>query len=89
MGVDLQAWRKYEITPLWWIIGVPGDFSGLSGYTTLEISRRVPDVHDGDDESLYIPIRLTAGVERDRVIDDAAAQIRSTADRLRDAFPER
>lgn len=88
MGVDLQAWRKYAITPLWWTVGVPGDFSGLSSYTIQEIRRRIPDVHDSDDESLYIPIRLTTGVERDRVIDGAAAQIRDTADGFRAAFPE-
>jgi len=32
----------------------------------------------------YIPIRLTAGVERDRVVDDAVAQMIRIADKLRD-----
>ena len=34
------------------------------------------------DSRLYIPIRLTTGSERDRVIDDAVRQMRSMADRF-------
>ena len=37
---------------------------------------------------LYLPIRLTTGVDRGRVIDDAVGQLRHFAERLREAFPD-
>ena len=37
---------------------------------------------------LYLPIRLTTGVDRGRVIDDAVGQLRHFGERLREAFPD-
>ena len=38
---------------------------------------------------LYLPIRLTTGVDRGRVIDDAVGQLRHIAERLRALRPSR
>jgi hypothetical protein len=46
-----------------------------------------PDAHE-ENGWLYVPVRLQAGVDRDRVIDDACRQILSTADTLLETFPQ-
>jgi hypothetical protein len=86
LGVDLEAWRHRGITPLWSEHNTSGSFSGLEG--KLRQARQLfDDAHEADGW-LYIPIRLTTGVERDRVIDDAVRQMRGMADRFLEAFPD-
>ena len=46
------------------------------------------NVHERDGW-LCIPIPLTAGVERDRVIDDAVQEVRRIAEKLLEEFPGR
>ena len=87
-GVDLEAWRDYEISPIWWEIYLPSEFSGVQGKSILELRRLLPEAHQRGDDRLLLPIRLKPGVERDGVIDYAVEQIRSIADRLKSAFPE-
>ena len=86
LGVDLEAWRDRGITPLWSEYSTNGSFSGLEGK-----ARQAEQLFDNAHEAggwLYIPIRLTTGVERDRVIDDAVQQMRGVADRFLIAFPD-
>ena len=85
LGVDLIAWRDWGITPLWSEHDTNGSFSGFEGQVR-EAEKLFDDAQEGDGW-LYIPIRLTTGAERDRVIDDAVGQMRSIADRLLEAFP--
>ena len=85
LGVDFQVWRKTGITPLWWRID-DGEFSGVAGRFHL-----VKEVFDNEDYyettgNLYFPIRLKTGVERNRVIQDAAAQMTRMADMLLNNF---
>ena len=86
LGVDLWAWRKWGVTPLWSEHNTNDSVSGLEGKV-----RQAKQLFDNAEENngwLYIPIRLTTGVERDRVIDDAVRQMRGMADRLREEFPD-
>ena len=88
LGVDLKAWRDYEITPVWWELN-PGDpFSGVQGRSLQPIRNMVDDVQETDAGQLRIPIRLTTGAERDRVIDDAVQQMHSIAGMFLKAFPD-
>ena len=86
LGVDLMAWRDWGITPLWSEHNTTDDFSGIEG----KIRQAEPlfdDAHEADGW-LYIPVRLTTGAERDRVIDGAVLQMRSIADKLLQGFPD-
>jgi len=81
LGVNQEAWRNWGITPLW----IESQFSIVEG-GIVKVEKHFPDAQEKDGW-LCIPIRLTAGVERDRVIDDAVQQVRRIADDLREAFP--
>ena len=87
MGVHLQAWRDYGITPVWLEVYPSSSFSGVSGKPLQKIKNMVEDVQESDSGSLRIPIRLKTGVERDRLIEDAVNQVRSIADTFLKAFP--
>lgn len=82
LGVNQEVWRDRGITPLW----IQGKFSDVEGGIG-RVEKLFDDAHQKDDW-LCIPIRLTAGVERDRVIDDAVQQVRSIAERLLKALPD-
>ena len=86
LGVELEVWSDAGITPLWWRVD-ENEFSGVAG--RLQTIRELFDdvQHYEDAGCLYIPIRLITGVERDRVVDEAAEQITRIADTLRDRFP--
>ncbi|MDE0371171.1 MAG: hypothetical protein OXI73_01300, partial [Rhodospirillales bacterium] len=79
LGVDLHTWRDRGITPIW--------ASFYFGGRVRQAKELFPDAHE-DKARLSIPVRLQAGVVRDRVIDDAFGQIRSIADTLLEEFPE-
>ena len=74
LGVRFTLWRDSAITPLW--------------CTCFGLEGRLPEVQkcfDGardEERALHIPIRLATGVERGRVIDHAAEQMRAIANRL-------
>ena len=86
LGVDLKAWREWGITPIWSEHDTNSDFCGVEG--RIWQAKELFDDAQADGSLLYIPIRLTTGADRDRVIDDAAQQMRSIADRFRKAFPD-
>ena len=85
LGVDLHAWCEWGITPIWSEHNTNSLSSGIPG--KIRQAAKLFDDAQEDNGWLYLPIRLTTGVERDRVVDDAARQMRSIADRLREAFP--
>ena len=87
MGVHLEAWRDYGITPVWLEVYPSSSFSGVSVKSLQKIKNMVEDVQESDSGSLRIPIRLTTGVERDRLIDDMVKQVRIIADTFLKAFP--
>ncbi len=85
IGIDLRVWHKAGITPLWWWL--QDDASGSLTErlkTNPEISKDVEFNSGG----LNIPIRLKTGVERERIIEDAVAQIKRVADHLLEVIPD-
>lgn len=82
LGVDQLAWRDRGITPLW----IQSRCSAVEGGIG-QVGKLFDDAHEKGGW-LCIPIRLTAGVERDRVIDDAVREVRSIAERLLKTFPD-
>ena len=87
LGIELKVWCDAGITPLWWRVD-NREFSGVAGH--LETIRELFDdvMLYGDVGALYIPIRLKTGVERDRVVDEAVAQMHRIADTLLENFPD-
>jgi len=87
LGIELELWSDAGITPLWAILD-NSDFSGVAGHhQTIRGFFDDAQLYE-DSGTLYIPIHLRTGVERDQVIDEAAAQITQLADTLRDRFPD-
>lgn len=88
MGVHLQAWRDYGITPVWLEIYPSSPFSGVSGKSLQKIKNLIKDAQESDDgRRLFIPIRLSTGIERDRLIEEGVKQFHSIADTFLKAFP--
>ncbi len=85
LGVDLDAWCEWGITPIWSEHNTSSSFSGIEGKTRQ--AHLLFDDAQEENDWLYLPIRLTTGAERDRVVDDAARQMRSIADKLQEEFP--
>ena len=87
LGIELNVWRDAGITPLWARFD-NGEFSGVSGHhrTLRELFDDV-QLYENDGVA-YVPIRLSIGVERDRVVAEAAARITQIANTLRDRFPD-
>ena len=83
LGVNQLAWRDWGITPLW----IESEFSDVECRIG-QVEKLFPNVHERDGW-LYIPIPLTTGVERDRVIDDAVQEVRRIAEKLLEEFPDR
>ena len=87
LGIELEVWRDYGITPLWWMFD-ESEYSGIAGHFHT-ICGLFDDVQLYEDQGfLYIPIRLKTGVERDRVVDEAVTQMNRIADKLRETFPD-
>lgn len=83
LGFDLEAWRDEGISPLWLRFAaktgvVAGHFKAFP-----ELLKDVGPRNDG----LYVPIRLKTGVEREKVVSDAAAQIERIADKVLKTIP--
>ncbi|MCY4191262.1 MAG: hypothetical protein OXD42_08080 [Rhodospirillaceae bacterium] len=85
LGIDLLVWRDFGITPLWAQFS-NNDSSGVAGHHQTILG--LFDDAQVSENYLYIPIRLRTGVERDRVIGDAVAQMTRLADTLRDQIPD-
>ena len=81
LGVNQEAWRDRGITPLW----IEGKFSAVEGGIG-QVEKLFDDAHEKN-SWLRIPIRLTARVDRERVIDDAVQQVCRIADKLLMHFP--
>ena len=81
--VSLTLWRSHGITPLWCKCRLCEELARL-----LEARFDGAQVEEGKGGrlDLCIPIRLAAGVERDRVVGDAVRQMRRLTDELKDAL---
>ena len=78
LGISFEIWRDEGISPLWLSFsrntGVVADhFKAIP-----ELFRDVRSYKDG----LYVPIHLKIGVEREKVVEDAVAQIERIADKV-------
>ena len=64
LGINFEVWRDAGITPLWWSFN-DAEFSGVAG--RLQTVRELFDDvrHYEDAGTLYVPIRLETGVERE------------------------
>ena len=81
-AVSLTLWGSYGITPLWCKCRIPEDVA-----RRLQVRFDGAQVEEGKGGrlDLCIPIRLDAGVERDRVVGDAVRQMGRITDELKDA----
>lgn len=85
LGVQFESWRDTGITPLWC------DFKGKTAITVDHFKTNPELIEAAEfygEGRLYVPIRLKTGVERNRVVDDAVAQIKRVADHLLEAIPD-
>ena len=83
LGIDLRAWRDEGVSPLWW------RFRTATGVVRGHFEK-IPELHRDvklRDEGLFVPVRLKTGVERDRVISDAVAQMKRIADQVLKTVP--
>lgn len=85
LGIDLKVWRNAGITPMWGAVG-NDEFFDVAGH--FETVRELFDDVQIHEDYVYIPIHLKTGVERDRVVEEAVAQINQIANKLRDTFPD-
>ena len=82
LGVDMKAWCTWGHSSIW-----SRHYSGVQGQ--LSEARALFEDAQTSDRYLWIPIRLTIGVDRARVIDDAARQVARIGERLDGAFPRK
>ena len=83
LGFHRLAWKRWGLTPIWTRHSDDSDWSGLRIREAKNLFSQAK-VH-GD--FLYLPIRLTTGVDRDRVVQDAVEQLRCIGRELADNFP--
>ena len=82
IGVALEPWKNFGITPLW-IKLFSTEWGNLGEYyDRLDNHPEFEKVQDGKDGK-YFPIRLRTGVEKDEVIGDATDQVERMAWTLR------
>ena len=87
MGIYHEMWRLYGITPVWLEVYSEPFSSGAWRQSMQKIKNLVNDAQESPDgKKLLIPIRLTTGVERQSVIEDAVKQFHSIADTFLQAF---
>ena len=77
-GFDRWEWLAAGITPLWWWFDSKSGVTADHFKTSPELFKDVSFHKDGQ----YVPIYLKTGVERDRVVEDAAARMRRISDDL-------
>ena len=86
LGVHLEVWRDAGITPLWcWVDDA--NFRGVAGQLK-KVRDHFDDAQLYEDSTIWLPIRLRTGVERERVVEDATLQMTAIADMLLKAFPD-
>ncbi len=85
LGISLGSWLACGSSPLWWWSETDWEKCGFQGQ--LARAKVLFDDAVAWGSHLNIPVPLTAGVERDRVIRDAAAHVAEIADRLNAEFP--
>ena len=73
IGVCLDKWSTYGITPLWVELNLKNDFANFNGNLG-QIQERFDGV-ESVENCLYIPIRIIPSVEQKDVIDSAVDQI--------------
>lgn len=83
LGISFEVWRDQGISPLWLSFsrktGVVADhFKAIP-----ELFKDLRSLKDG----LYVPIRLKTGVEREKVVSDAVAQLERIADKVLKTIP--
>ena len=71
IGIPLKRWRNEGISPLW--CRIRGN--GLNANHFQTIPSLFKDIRTNGEE-VWFPIRLKAGVEREKVVDSAVAQIK-------------
>ena len=80
-AVSLTLWGSHGITALWCKCRIPENVAH-------RLQTRFVGAHvekgTGGRVDLCVPIRLAAGVERDRVVDDAVRQMRRITDESKD-----
>ena len=85
LGVALMPWQDTGISPMWLRVHSPGkksDYSKL-GEHYFRLEDFFEDIQAGKSVT-YLPIRLQRGVERDKLIRDAADQVQRIAEKLRE-----
>ncbi len=87
LGIDYEVWRAAGVTPLWWKFH-NSDWTGVAGGFQIIRDHFEDEQFYEDGESLYIAIRLEAGVERDSVVREAVAQMTRIANDLLELFPD-
>ena len=85
LGVHLKSWRDTGITPLWCEFKSETAITADHFKTNLELIAAAKFFDGG---KVFVPIRLKTGVERDRVVDDAVAQVKRVADTLLEAISD-
>ncbi|MCY4503627.1 MAG: hypothetical protein OXE57_18985 [Alphaproteobacteria bacterium] len=81
LAIVFKIWRDHGISPLW-LVPQRGTVDAFEMIRGSFMDMRIPN------EGPCIPIRLKAGVEQERVIEDAAAQIKRIADALQNTIPD-
>ena len=80
--VSFTLWGSHGITPLWCKCHIP---EGVARQLHARFDGARAEEGTSGRLNLCIPIRLDAGVERDRVVGDAVRQMRRITDELKDA----
>ena len=86
LGVDLGSWKKWGITPIWSEHNTADARSGLQG--RMQKARRVFPRAQANGNWLCLPLRLTPGVDRNRVVQDAVVQMRDIGQQLAENFSD-
>ena len=87
LGVYLKSWRDNGITPLWCEFHRLNSEAGINEDHFSANPELIAGAQFYGGGRLMMPIRLKTGVERERVIEDAATQIKRIADVLLEAPP--
>ena len=86
LGVDLGSWKRWGRTPIWSEHDTADARSGLQG--RMQYAQHVFRQAEASGNWLCLPIHLTTGVDRDRVVRDAVCQLRRIGQQLVDNFPD-
>ncbi len=88
LGVDLKLWQDNGITPLWCEFKCLNKEAGITRGYFKGKEELIAGALFPKGGRLLLPIRLKIGVERNRVEDDAVAQIKRIVDTLLEVIPD-